>query len=884
MDDGGKIPGAGRREIWLWKDPAGVVGSEIFGNKRVQLGRLERIDDMLQVSYPALFEDAKSNNVGLTKESSSSNESATILVTVIMTILTDLLPLMRQKVIICLDDAQEYNSTLRQYYDRFTAFQYCNVILVNGLSCLATESLALLEMKSYGLNIDGISTLLLEDINEKSQGNPMVIKLICRFLSTSNYVVVKDRLLLRNVLEKETITLPIDASAAVVATLDKLPSNAQMLLRLASVAGQFFTVSEVSFCLKALSFDLSSVQILDLFQLAKEQGILSLRDSSETGNDFSFHHYLIYQGIYESILTSRREYLHQIYASHYEQLYEATFSQLYLPALLHHLLKFPEHEDKKIKYVRIAFYTFADWNRPIEAEMYYDILVKLEARNGGARMTNLEMARELRHIAAAKADASKMIDCDPKKKRNIALKTLLKLFPTGFSRSLTLEYVKDDPRGDQLAKYQAIFDVLEEIVWLSICTIALLITTETGLELGIVEFLFYFAQAAGTNVSPNDLASVNTAAGAIMVALGRVRSSRKLYQEAEALFDLANVDISRQGVSSCWSCAFLMFASGELEKAKHAAILCIDVLEKGFRSPVPITHVMRVLGMVSGTFFEENEVEMNAISEQIDGPYVDHPELFADMKLFMAYHLFCVGRFEEAYKIYNEFFLSVQMEKTPQSIRIFSIVAITCHLEIAQLAGVGCRLDAKAQEELFERLIRSSEFLCMMAKLQQTLQSLLFPPALMFTLTWLDYVLLSKSGTIKIPVRVETSFKKLCVAQFTTCRPELRAFNSIKLIDAVKRDMGRLHRKISKSNVMRLIATTSLLDGGGKFGAVLTEIFRARVAVRIVKLAHLMGGKDGGKVLELLKDVAGGYLQTLVMAGHCYEAGSLQQLLLQEAI
>ncbi|KAJ3106551.1 hypothetical protein HDU97_006144 [Phlyctochytrium planicorne] len=318
----------------------------------------------------------------------------------------------------------------------------------------------------------------------------------------------------------------MDASSAVIATytilifpnainkhvsVDKMPSNAQMVLRLASVAG-----------------------------------------------------------IYESILKSRRESLHQLYAEYYENAYESTFSKTYLSALLHHLMKLPEQDGRKLK--------------PIEAQMYYDILKTLEARNIGMVSSNLEIAREHRHLALLHTDAgrpkvaedhyfkafrilgcnvkrsnfhliielfkcasyvSKVVESSPEKQRTLSLLYLLKLFPASLSKPMVYEYLQKfgsskTIKSEEISKYSAIFEAVEEIRWLTICAAGLLITTEMGFELGFIEFIFYFSQIAKLNISRNDLALANVVTSAVLISLSRMKLGKKLQQLAVGLYDLEN--------------------------------------------------------------------------------------------------------------------------------------------------------------------------------------------------------------------------------------------------------------------------------------------------------------------------------------------------------
>ncbi|KAJ3104734.1 Adenylate cyclase type 10 [Phlyctochytrium planicorne] len=248
-----------------------------------------------------------------------------------------------------------------------------------------------------------ISKTLIQDVEEKSQGNPMALKLICGFLVSNQLLLVKNETLHLKRAVNDTETFDIDISSAVNSQIDRFEPDLRLILRVASVAGQFFTLSEVAFSLEAVNSENSiserveSTFVENALEIAVKHGILRVSADHESASDsrkqYSFQHYLIYQAIYQSQLPAWREKVHRAYADHYESVLTTTQTRQCVSNLLYHLLKLPDEHERKRKYVRAAFLMFGDRFRPVEGFEYYHILQSLTE---GEKQSCLEEAQELR--------------------------------------------------------------------------------------------------------------------------------------------------------------------------------------------------------------------------------------------------------------------------------------------------------------------------------------------------------------------------------------------------------------------------------------------------------------------------------------------------------
>ncbi|KAJ3104709.1 hypothetical protein HDU97_008985 [Phlyctochytrium planicorne] len=784
-------------------------------------------------------------------------------------------------------------------------------------------------MRTHGFKIDNVSPRLLKDLIGKSQGNPMVIKLLCKYLSGSPAVVTRDKVLQHiyvSTEEHDQFSLPMDASAAVISSLDKMSSNTQMVLRVASVAGQFFSMTELQFCLKALNFEQSSSEeIFALLQAAQEHGLLSTISSKNDGvqSDFSFHHYLIYQGIYGSILQKRKEELHQLYSEYYEICYNATFSKPLVQPLLYHLLKLPEQEPRKAKFVKIAFQTFADWNRPVEAQLYYDMLKELEAMGlGSARKTYLEMAQEARYLALMYSDfgnlsyaeelyyrgfallgldmkksklkviwnilfcanvVSKMIKADERSRNVMALQALCQTFKNVFRKKDIDAYIattggKIHPiPSDAEKNYLKIFEVVEEIRLLCNCTIGLLMATEPGLELGLMQFLFYFSQLCWPDCSHGTVAATaNTSTALVLLAMGKTSQAKTLIEEAFLIYrEIEDVEISRKGLSIYWSYSALFFSLGDFETSIPAFRTFLDTIYKAFSANPEVMHFIRMQLFVAESLLGNTNNLIAEIEENINGLYSDEKLLLCDLNLFLAHNFISKGRFEEALQLYNQSAFSIKTEKKPTAFRVLICMIFKTSLEVTLLLTPSLHTDAVGDEiTLAKNLIQSSEMIGDGVKRLGPPQPYLFPLLLLFLPTWLDFIYLKHSRRLFLRNQ-DKSFKSLCNSVCAVPEKGSKAFPIChKFTKHIKSHLHDLQKKPTKSRIFKLIQTAKCTDNetapdGCKF---LTDHWRSRMLAKIAKISFLLHKKDRDEILSQIGDKLNRRLLRLEPGGLDFDA------------
>ncbi|KAJ3111282.1 hypothetical protein HDU96_005817 [Phlyctochytrium bullatum] len=251
------------------------------------------------------------------------------------------------------------------------------------LSRKDTELLVWNCIKSDFPTAKGLSPELANDVFEKSQGNPMVVCILSRLLADSSPDIDPESRLLGGASRNSSL-LPLDVSSAVISQFDRLPNDVKSFLRVAAISGQFFSLGSVQHVLSVIyengSERFSDGRLMEALRDAIKAGLIATSQSAPETYDpvevFTFVHYLVYQGILQSIVPSRKEEINQTYADYYENrlsLLKQQSSQS-LSALVRHLMEVRGNEERKVKYVRQAFILFAEQHRYEKGFYYYEML------------------------------------------------------------------------------------------------------------------------------------------------------------------------------------------------------------------------------------------------------------------------------------------------------------------------------------------------------------------------------------------------------------------------------------------------------------------------------------------------------------------------------
>ncbi len=196
------------------------------------------------------------------------------------------------------------------------------------------------------LNLLGVHDLpkaLYEQISAKAEGNPFFVEEIIRSLIETEQIV-------RNngdwhvTQTKTKISLPKTLSGVLSARIDHLPEDAKQTLHFASVIGR-------SFDLKTLSAMESRTNGLEVqIQKLENAGLIQAETNSENP-EYTFHHALLHEAAYNSILLKSRRKLHTRVGEYMEAAYSDRLNE-FAPLLAHHF--YTARDERSLKYDILA--------------------------------------------------------------------------------------------------------------------------------------------------------------------------------------------------------------------------------------------------------------------------------------------------------------------------------------------------------------------------------------------------------------------------------------------------------------------------------------------------------------------------------------------------
>jgi predicted ATPase/class 3 adenylate cyclase len=212
-------------------------------------------------------------------------------------------------------------------------------IHLSSLSAAHTESIIKLNWATESLP-NGLATL----VHAHSGGNPFFIEELCNGLLEDGSVEVRDRgaILTRPL---ESLDLPDSVQAVIRSRLDRLDSDTQEVLRLASVIGREFA-SRVLASIQTLQKDLDpSLDILKALELIQQTRVVP-------EVEYMFKHVITQQVTYETLLVQRRKELHDLVGRAIETLYANRLEEQY-EALAYHFSR--SHDvHKAVYYLELA--------------------------------------------------------------------------------------------------------------------------------------------------------------------------------------------------------------------------------------------------------------------------------------------------------------------------------------------------------------------------------------------------------------------------------------------------------------------------------------------------------------------------------------------------
>lgn len=200
---------------------------------------------------------------------------------------------------------------------------------------------------------------LADAISQRTEGNPLFVAELVRLFE-------EDGLLEPGAQGEMPLRIPEGVREVIGRRLDRLPDNANRVLRLASVIGREFSVSMV----RRLGEGDALTDIEDSLRAAREHGLVEALAGD--GECYRFVHVLIQQTLLEELSTADRSQLHGHIASVLEELYGDNVEE-HAVELAHHLAESASPDMSRI----IRYNTIAG-NEALRVHAYDDALMHFQ--------------------------------------------------------------------------------------------------------------------------------------------------------------------------------------------------------------------------------------------------------------------------------------------------------------------------------------------------------------------------------------------------------------------------------------------------------------------------------------------------------------------------
>jgi len=220
------------------------------------------------------------------------------------------------------------------------------------------------------LEIEELPDIIRKMVLEKSEGNPYFIEELVRMLINENVLTRKNDVWAVDS-EVNPNKIPDSIQGLLIARIDRLPPEARMTLRVASVIGRHFPERVIERVLKAHS---EAIVLMEQLSVLESIGMIRVAQVNPELS-YAFQHILLHDAAYRSIVDEDRGHLHLTVGQVLEELYPKQYNRL-ASQLAHHFLEGQDNE-KAFIYFDIAGHVAMDSFANVEAEHYFDQAIKL---------------------------------------------------------------------------------------------------------------------------------------------------------------------------------------------------------------------------------------------------------------------------------------------------------------------------------------------------------------------------------------------------------------------------------------------------------------------------------------------------------------------------
>jgi class 3 adenylate cyclase/tetratricopeptide (TPR) repeat protein len=214
---------------------------------------------------------------------------------------------------------------------------------------IALKNFNEVQVKNYAtqvLDVDEVDTVVLKTISEKSQGNPLFVQEIVKYLLKKGGIRrYKSKAIVTNRFKKLEIAESI--SGVILSQIDRMSESERHVLQHASVIGKVFSPTLLA---RVLHTPLDTLQA-DLDRLEHFEGILTSSLEGDT-RTYEFIAPTTYEVTYGSLLKNRRRELHTVIGNMLEQEYGERVHEI-LEQLAYHFAR-STNKGKGIHFSKLA--------------------------------------------------------------------------------------------------------------------------------------------------------------------------------------------------------------------------------------------------------------------------------------------------------------------------------------------------------------------------------------------------------------------------------------------------------------------------------------------------------------------------------------------------
>ena len=283
------------------------------------------------------------------------------------------------------------NMEARHSYMKFKKHANCQFISLSGLSFDDTESLLIRSWTTH-TPVKSVAKSVAQSVHQRTEGNPMHVKSMIGALKESGYFGVEGgelKIVKSGFDFEKSISLTDNLKTTVTSQLDRIGSNFQLFLKVASVLGQPFLLMDTLVLLQdtpgfneMFEIGLDENAIADKIKHMDKYEYLTRTDNVTMGVMLQFKSSLVRNCVYSSMLVAQRQQLHLNVACYYEEIINASNQQRLFLSLYEHYTEAEEsYLDKRLTYLEILAHIYFEKRSIGEAVNHYLLLIDLSQKN-----------------------------------------------------------------------------------------------------------------------------------------------------------------------------------------------------------------------------------------------------------------------------------------------------------------------------------------------------------------------------------------------------------------------------------------------------------------------------------------------------------------------